>query len=67
MSFTPLPHLEVQTEGEANVQDYPIAGPEHPVKHPTPLSDASSHPSGGFIKIPSPQTVVHVEGVPVQL
>jgi len=61
VSLAPFPHNKEQTDGEAEVQEYPAAAPEHPVKHPTPLFDPSSQISDPFMS-PSPQTVVQTDG-----
>jgi len=65
VSFAPFPQLDEQTEGDANVQEYPAAAPVQPKRHSDPSSEPSSQ-SSGLVRTPFPQMGEQTEGVPVQ-
>jgi len=64
-----VPGQSVQTEGVEEVpevHEYPVAQSPHPVAHPIPLFDPSSHFSVPAT-FPSPQVVTQTDGAPVQV
>ena len=64
-----VPAQRVQTEGVdevPEVHEYPVAQSPHPVAHPIPSLEPSSH-SSLPATFPSPQVVTQVDGAPVQV